>query len=427
MSRTPRSALPIETSGPLQGRTVAPPSKSITNRALLLAGLANGTSRLSNVLDAEDTRVMSDALAALGVTIRRLDDGVLSIRGCAGVPSAATTHLSVGNAGTAMRFLAAAVTLGTGTYELDGDARMRQRPLGGLVDALVSLGASARYRGKEGFPPVEITGGPLAGGSTRLDAGSSSQFLSALLMVGPCTSTGLEIERVGRAVSLPYVDLTLELMRQFGGPSIVKQGDVYRVPGGGGYRGTEMVIEGDASSAASLFAAAAVSGGKLRVQGLPANSKQPDLEFLRLLERMGCTVTRDGDTVEVRAGALRGIEADVSACPDVAPVLAAVALFGDGTTRIHGAPHLRVKESDRIGDLAHELRRLGADIDEHEDGLTIRPVTLRGAPLNPHRDHRLAMAFGIIGLVVQGVAIEDASCVGKSFPGFFDVLDSLRP
>jgi len=415
----------MKPTGPLCGRVTAPPSKSVTNRALLLAGLAAGTSRLHHCLVSDDTLHMKKALRSLGIDLQELPDGCLEVTGSAGRPPAGEADLFLGNAGTAMRFLCAAVTLGTGAYRLDGEARMRERPLGDLVRALTELGIQVEYPLQEGYPPVLVSAGPLRGGQVRLHAGRSSQFLSALLMVAPCTARGLEIALDGPVISRPYVDLTLELMDRFGGPAVEETRDGYRVPGGAGYRSTVLEVEGDASSAAALFAAAAVSGGSVEVRGLPANSRQPDLHFVELLARMGCHVVRQENAVEVSGGALHGIHADLAHCPDLTPALAAVGLFAQGSTRITGAPHLRLKESDRIGDLAGELRKLGAQVEEHADGLSIHPGPLRGARLDPHRDHRLAMAFAVVGTVVAGVEIEDPGCVSKSFPGFFEVLDSL--
>jgi len=412
--------------GPLSGEVTAPPSKSVTNRALLLAGLAEGSSRLDHVLSSDDTDHMRAALTSLGIAIQELPGGSLEIIGCAGRPPAGSGDLFLGNAGTAMRFLCAAVTLGTGTYRLDGEPRMRERPLADLVRALTELGIQAEFSLQEGYPPLRLSGGPLRGGPLRLHTGRSSQFLSALLMVAPCTDQGLEITLEGPVVSRPYVDLTLDLMQRFGGPAVRQTADGYSVPGGCGYRSTTLQVEGDASSAAALFAAAAVSGGCVRVNGLSAGSRQPDLRFLELLARMGCRVVQEANAVEVHGGELGGIHADLAHCPDLTPVLAAVGLFAQGTTRITGAPHLRLKESDRIGDLAGELRKLGARVDEHPDGLTLHPGPLQGALLDPHRDHRLAMAFAVVGTVVPDVEIEDPACVSKSFPGFFEVLDSLQ-
>ena len=304
---------------------------------------------------------------------------------------------------------------------------MRQRPLGDLGYALRSLGARVAYSAAEGYPPVEIADGPLRGGSATLRADRSSQFVSALLMVAPCTRDGLDLRLLGAPVSRPYVRMTRQMMSRFGGPEVSASPDRLRVPGGSGYRGVELEIEGDASSAAALFAAAAVTRGRVRVTRLPAASAQPDLGFAAILERMGCRVRREAEAIEVEGRRLTGVRADLADCPDLAPPLAAVALFAEGPTQIEGAAHLRLKESDRIADLAAGLRRLGAVVEERPDGLRILPGALRGARLDPRRDHRLAMAYAVVGLAVDGVEVEDPGCVAKSFPGFFETLDSLRP
>ena len=418
--------LRIEPSGPLRGDIQVPGSKSVTNRALLLAALARGRSRLLGALDAEDTRHMTTALRGLGVEIRGDAPGEIVVSGTAGRIPAVRAELFLGNAGTAMRFLAAATSLGEGCYLLDGEPRMRQRPIGHLASTLQTLGASIAFRGKPGFPPLEVSGGPLAGGRALLQTDVSSQFTSALLMVGPCTGGGIRLELAGEAVSRPYVELTRELMTRFGGPQVSAAGGGLQVPGGAGYRGVELTIEADASSAAALFAAAAVTGGDVRVLRLRPDGHQPDLRFPELLEAMGCEVERQRDAIRVRGRRLRGLAADLAGCPDLAPALAAVALFAEGPTRVTGAAHLRFKESDRIGDLAAGLRKLGAGVEEHDDGFTVHPGPLSGAQLDPRGDHRLAMAYAVIGLQVPGVSLEDPRCVGKSFPGFFQALDSLR-
>jgi 3-phosphoshikimate 1-carboxyvinyltransferase len=425
----PEPARSIRTSGPLRGEVAAPASKSATNRALFLAALAHGRSRLRGTLVADDTRFMAEALGRLGIAVAPAARGSMEVEGGGGEIPSDRAELFLGNAGTAMRFLAAGVALGSGSYRLDGEPRMRRRPMGELGAALTALGASVAYAGEEGYPPLTISGGPLPGGGTALEAGRSSQFVSALLMIGPCTPRGIDLRLRGDPVSRPYVEMTRELMSRFGGPEVSVEPGRLRVPGGSGYRARDIEIEGDASAAASLFAAAATTRGRIRVTRLRAGSHQPDLEFAAILERMGCRVRRQPDAVEVdvEGATLHGVRADLRDCPDLAPALGAVALFADGPTRVEGAAHLRLKESDRIGDLAAGLRELGAKIEEHPDGFTVTPGPLRGARLNPHRDHRLAMAFTAVGLAVEGVEVEDPACVAKSFPGFFEVIDSLRP
>lgn len=421
MSRT----LAIRPAGPLSGEVPAPASKSVTNRALLLAALSPGRSRLRGILLADDTRHMMGALERLGFALRREGQDVEVDGGGGSIPAPAA-QLEVGNAGTAMRFLTAAAALGPGPYRLDGEPRMRQRPIGELAAALTALGAAVAFPGEEGFPPLEVRGGRLHGGTVSLPAARSSQFASALLMIAPCLPGGLELRLEGEIVSAPYLEITLDLMARFGGDAERLGADRFLVPGGG-YRGADLPIEGDASAAAALLAAAAVTGGRVRVSGLPLGSRQPDLRFAELLETMGCRVTRDPEGVTVEGRPRSGIDVDLREAPDLAPALAAVALFAGSPSRIRGAAHLRLKESNRIEDLARGLRRVGGRVREHEDGLSIEPRPLAGARLDPCRDHRLAMAFTVVGLRVPGVEILDPDCVAKSYPDFFDALERLRP
>jgi 3-phosphoshikimate 1-carboxyvinyltransferase len=423
----PTAPLAIVPSGPLRGEIAAPPSKSAANRALLLAALARGESRLRGPGDSGDLRAMESGLRRLGFDVRRSGDGAeIRVAGRGGVVPAARASLSLGDAGTALRFLLAAASLGSGDYHLDGSPRLRERPIDDLAAALAALGARIRFEGDAGRLPVVVSGGPLRGGAAVVGAGRSSQFTSALLMVAPCTAAGLDLRLEGEPVSGPYVDWTVEWMARFGGPPVARERDRLRVPGGGGYDAADVAVDGDASAAAALLAAAAITGGSVRVTGLPARSPQPDLRFGEVLRRMGCAVIRDEDSLRVDGPPREGARVDLRACPDLAPSVAAVALFARGPSRVTGAAHLRLKESDRIGDLAAGLRRLGARVDEHADGFTIHPGPLCGARLDPRRDHRLAMAFAAIGLRVPGVVIEEPGCVAKSFPGFFDALESLR-
>lgn len=417
----------IVPSGPLRGELEAPPSKSSSHRALLLAALARGTSRLSRCLDAEDVALTRDALARLGVVIVPDGPGALLVHGCGGRLPGLTVDLHLGNAGTGLRFLTAVAALGPGRTRLDGVPRLRQRPIGGLARALEPLGARVEWEAEPGFAPLVVNGGPLPGGSTRLGMGESSQFASALLLVSPCTPRGVEIALEGTAVSRPYLDLTLDWMERFGGPPIARSAGRLAIPGGQGYRATDVEIEGDYSTAAFFLAGAAVTGGRVRVSGLPSRSRQADVAFLPFLAAMGCVVERDAESVSVAGPRrLRGIDAEISDCPDLAPVIAAVALFAEGPTALRGAPHLRLKESDRIGDLAAGLRLLGARVEERSDGLTLHPGAPRPARLDPRGDHRLAMAFAIAGLRIDGVELLDPDCVAKSCPDFFSRIDQLR-
>jgi 3-phosphoshikimate 1-carboxyvinyltransferase len=423
--------------GPLDAEIEAPPSKSLTIRALAAAALARGRSALRRPLLADDTRLMARALTEMGIDVARRGSSVI-VEGKGRPVKAPPLALNLGNAGTPLRLLTGICCLGKGRFVLDGSERMRRRPLTHLIEALQSLGVaiqSVNQEGHPGCPPVAIEAGGFAGGRVRLKGDLSSQFVSSLLMIGPCGASDLEIEIEGDLVSWPYVDLTLQVMESFG--ARVRR-DGYRwfqVDSRASYQPHVFPVEGDASSASYFFAAAAIAGGRARVTGIPSASKQGDLRFLDFLEAMGCRVGRGeaGIDVEWRPGAgaeLAGIDADLSDCPDVAPTLAAVALFANGPTTIRNVGHLRIKESDRIDSIAACVRTLGGEAQTGPDSLIVRPPSqgrrgLHGGDIDPKEDHRLAMAFALAGLSIPGVRILDPSCVSKSFPGFFDQLREL--
>jgi 3-phosphoshikimate 1-carboxyvinyltransferase len=390
---------------------------------------------IRNPLDADDTRLMSRALEALGIPVAR-GAGGWTVAGAGGRIPADQARLHLGNAGTAIRFLTPIVALGRGRYLLDGDERMRRRPIGDLLAALNALGVPARSVLGNGCPPVEVTASGLPGGEVAIRGSVSSQFLSGLLLAAPCAAQDLRIAIEGPLVSRPYVDLTLDVMARFGARVEIEGPGAYLARAGAGYAACAYDVEGDASSACWWFAAAAITRGRARVSGIPRSSKQGDLGFLRILEAMGCRVAwrpeHGGDAgsgvVEVEGGPLRGVTADLGDMPDVAPALAATAVFASTPTRITGAGHLRDKESDRIAGLAAGLGALGAFTEEHRDGLTIRPGPLRPAALDPLGDHRLAMAFAVAGLGIGGVEVLDPECVSKSYPDFFERLrEAVRP
>ncbi len=424
---------PIATVKIARASVPAPPSKSATQRALVAAALAAGRSRLRHPLLADDSRHLIAALDAIGIATRlsgTVETPEVEVEGRGGEIPAGRARLFVGNAGTAMRFLTAMLALGRGDYVIDGDERMRQRPIEDLLVALRHLGAGAVSLGGNGCPPVRVGGPGLQGGTTRLRGGTSSQYLSAILLAAPAVPRGVVVEIEGPLVSRPYVDLTIDVMRRFGadvetfpaGPEPTR----FRVPPGRPYRPCDLEIEGDYSSASYFFAAAAVTSGRVRVERLDPGSRQGDAGFVRLLERMGCRVTRGGDWVEVEGtGNLMAIDADCGAMPDIVPTLAVVALFAVGPTRITGVPHLKVKESDRIAALVSGIERLGGSATPATDGLTIVPRPLRGVRVETYSDHRMAMAFAIAGLRVPGVVIADPGCVSKSFPGFWELFDRL--
>lgn len=421
------SALLIEPSGPVQGTVRPPGSKSYTNRALMVAALARGPSTITNLLEAEDTRYMAGSLRRLGFRVEADFAGRrCAIEGAGGEVPARRADLYVGNAGTAMRFLTALVSLGHGHYRLDGTPRMRQRPVGDLLRALRALGADVRGEGAGGeCPPVVVRASGLEGGEVRLPGSVSSQFFSALLMVAPFARRAVTIEAEGPLVSAAYVDMTLATMAAFGAAvERVGQGR-FHVPGGQHYRGRRYGVEADASSASYFFAAAAVTGGRVRVEGLDAESLQGDVRFVDVLEEMGCRVSRGRGFIEVAGGALRGGRWDMGRMPDAVPTLAVVACFAEGPTHITNVAHLRHKESDRLRALAVELGRLGAGVSETEDGLLVEPAPLHGATVETYDDHRMAMSLALVGLRVPGVRVKDPGCVAKSYPDFFDDLKRL--
>ena len=419
---------------PVQGTIRPPGSKSITNRALVCAALARGTSTLLGVLDSQDTRVMADGLRALGVGIEPdWQAGRIVVQGSAGQIPATEATLDCAASGTTIRFLAAVCGLGRGVYRLDGTPRMRKRPIGDLLEALRALGVEAAAESPGGCPPVAIRSRGMPGGTTTVRGGTSSQFASALAMVAPCTPAGMTIDFEGRLVSLPYLEMTRRVMADFGAACHVTGEARWSIPSGG-YVGRTYAIEPDASAASYFLAAAAITGGRVTVEGLSRRSMQGDVAFAEALGRMGCTVawhesgadTAD-DAVTVSGRASRGIDIDMNAISDTVPTLGVVALFADGPTTIRNVAHIRDKETDRIGDLARELARLGARIEERHDGLTIHPAVLGPAELATYDDHRMAMSLALAGLVVPGVRILDPRCTGKTFPGYWRALATIAP
>ncbi len=424
--------LEIEPRGRLTASVRVPGSKSITNRALLAAALADGESRLHGGLESVDTRVMREALAAVGVDVTLPDPGAdapWTIQGSGGRWRTAADRLWVENSGTTARFLTAALTLGEGPFVLDGSARMRERPIQDLLDALNGLGARVDSLSNTGCPPVEIAGAGLPGGHTVMDARHSSQFVSAVLLAAPYASQDVELEFVdGVVTSRPYVDVTFDVMRAFGADAGWTAAGGARVAAGRPYVARDYSIEPDASSAVYAFCAAAIAGGSVRVEGVPERSSQPDFGLLQLLERMGCLVQRRGAAVQVHGPTdrLRALgEVDMNDLPDAALAYAVVALFADGPTRIVNIPNLRIKETDRLAALETELRKLGARAEAGPDWLEVAPGPLHGAEIETYDDHRMAMSFALAGLRIPGVVIRDPSCVSKTWPNFFDVFRHL--
>jgi 3-phosphoshikimate 1-carboxyvinyltransferase len=406
----------------LHATVSVPGSKSLTNRALLVAALSQGRSRLTRVLLADDTRRMLEALSLLEIGLETDESaGTVTVEGRGGALGGDGATLDIGNAGTAMRFLLAALAATPGRRRLTGNARMCERPIASLVDALRSLGASIQHEGRSGCPPLLIDGRNLDGGSVTLQASTSSQFLSALLLAGPLFSLGISI-RPTDLVSRPYVDLTTELMRSFG-VEVTESEGVFIVPGGSRYTACNHEIEGDASSASYFLAAAAIAGGRVEVGGVGTSSSQGDARFAGVLEKMGCTVEMHPHRVVVtRTGRLHGVDVDMNAMPDVAVTLAPVAACAEGTTVVRNVANLRVKESDRIAAVCTELGRCGIAAEATPDGFVIHGGTPHAAAFETYDDHRIAMAFSLIGLVARGVRVLDPGCVAKTFPGYFDRL-----
>lgn len=411
---------------------VVPGSKSITNRALILAALsAREGTRLTGILRSEDTEVMIHGLRQLGFEVNvDWSACVAKVRNMQAerIP-AGTADLYVANSGTTMRFLTALVSLGHGRYRLDGIPRMRERPIQDLLDALTQLGVDAQSEYGNGCPPVVVqTNHDTTTSSSRvvsIRASLSSQFLSALLMIAPFRPRGLTIRLDGPRVSEPYIEMTVQMLRHWGA-SVTATAEGYEV-GSGVQRLSDYHIEPDASAASYFWAIPAVLGrGAIRVRGLTRRSMQGDVAFTDVLWRMGCRVVESEDGITVYGGSLRGVDIDMNAISDTVMTLAAVALFAEGPTTIRNVAHIRHKETDRIRALATELRKLGASVDEYPDGLRISPGTAKAAVIDTYNDHRMAMSFALVGLRVPGVTINNPGCVAKTYPGFWQDLERLR-
>ena len=415
-------------SGPVSASVTLPGSKSITNRAMIIAALAAGRSVLRDALFSDDTRYMAESLDRLGIQVESdLDNQTFTIDGRGGVIPADQANLFIGNSGTSARFLTALVSLGSGQYEIDGIERMRQRPIGPLLDALGQLGVDARSRDGTGCPPITVRGGGFSGGAVQMPGDTSSQYFTALLMVAPVTSRGIELSVNGDLVSKPYIDMTIATMRDFG---VEVRSDDYRefiVPGGQSYLSRDYAIEPDASAASYFFALAAATGSKVLVSNLGRHSVQGDVAFVDTLERMGCVVERDDHWIRVTGPErLGGIDVDMNAISDTMPTLAAIAPLADGRVIIRNVEHVRHKETDRITAVVTELRRAGINVEERQDGLTIHPGRPHPTVVRTYDDHRMAMSFAILGCVVPGITIDQPGCVAKTFPDFFERLETVR-
>ena len=404
-----------------------PGSKSLTNRALVAAALADGDSTLHGALFSDDTDAMVAGLRSLGVGVRADPTSErIEVEGTGGVLAVSQAEIDVRLSGTTARFLAPVLALGHGRFRLDGAPPFRQRPMGPTIAALRHLGVEVVEEGRSGHLPITVVGDGLEGGTVPVTGNVSSQYLSGLLLAGPRARGGLELRLTTPLVSEPYVALTTSTMAAFGVE--VERPDPFRfVVPGSGYRGGDYEVEPDASAASYLLAAAAITGGRVRVAGLTADTQQGDADFARVLERMGAEVTVDAHGTEVRGtGHLEGIDIDLSRMSDVAQTLATTAVFADGPTRITGIGFIRGKETDRIQAVVTELQRCGIHAQAEDDGLVIHPGRPTAAAVRTYDDHRMAMSFALLGLVADGIEIVDPGCVAKTFPTYFEVLDELR-
>lgn len=404
-----------------------PGSKSYTNRALLIAALARGASTVTGALFSDDTRYMCNALQQLGVEINTDEKrATFDVYGNGGDIPVSSAQLYIGNSGTTSRSLTAYVSLGRGRFVIDGDAPMRHgRPISDLLDALTQIGVSARSQFDNGHLPVIVEANRLTGGKTRLDVSKSSQFLTALLLIAPYAKNDVEVEVVGDR-EMPYIDITLSVMEAFG-VQVVSEGYRYfRIEGGQRYQPRIYNIEPDASNASYFFAAAALTGGRVTVQHLHLDSIQGDVQFVRILEQMGCQVTlSNGGITLTGPHQLKGIDVDMRTISDTSLTLAAIAPFADGKVTIRNIEHTRWQETDRIHAMVTELRKLGVPVVEHQDGLEISPSPITPAAIDTYEDHRMAMAFSLVGLKTSGIRINNPECVSKTFPNYFQVLEEL--
>ena len=412
-------------SGPISAFVRLPGSKSITNRALICAALADGASTLRNASDSDDTALLANGLNQLGILVRK-KDGDLIVEGKGGKIYAPRFPVPVGNAGTTLRFLMGVAALADGQVVFEGGGRMSERPIQPFLEALQELGVRSEAVDFAGRYAVQ--GGTLSGGPVHIRSDISSQFLSSLLMVGPYAETDIRLHPVGTGVSTPYVSMTMEVMKRFRCDAKSEPDGSFVVPAGQRYRPGEFEVEPDFSAAAFFCAAASITGGEVTFSSVPSESIQGDFGVFSLLGETTGSVHHEGGRLTFAsdgAGSYDGVDVDLRAMPDVVPALTSVLLFARTPSRIRGIGHLRFKESDRLETISSELQNIGAKVRLTDDGMEIEPAPLVGCPLNPHDDHRLAMSFAIIGLKVPGISIEKPGCVSKSFPAFWTELEKL--
>jgi len=421
--------LTLEPIDKVSGEVNVPGSKSLSNRALLLAALAEGETELTNLLDSDDISHMLNALTKLGVSYQLSDDKTRCVvQGNNGAFNVAEpVELFLGNAGTAMRPLCAALAASDVNTVLTGEPRMEERPIGDLVDALREANADITYLKNDGFPPLQIKGSSLRGGEMSVDGSVSSQFLTALLMAAPLFTTDVVIHIKGELVSKPYIDITLDTMAKFGVNVSNNNYQTFTISGDAKYISPgKFMVEGDASSASYFLAAGAIKGGTVRVTGIGQNSIQGDIRFADVLEAMGATITWHDEYVEVTGAPLKGINMDMNHIPDAAMTIATTALFADGTTTMTNIYNWRVKETDRLNAMATELRKVGAEVEEGHDYIKVTPPsTIKHAQIDTYNDHRIAMCFSLVALSDTPVTINDPGCTRKTFPDYFTRFASL--
>ncbi len=421
--------LTLQPIGKVSGTINLPGSKSVSNRALLLAALAKGTTRLTNLLDSDDIRHMLNALTKLGVQYElSVCKTICTVTGLGRAFSVKDKlELFLGNAGTAMRPLCAALCLSEGEFDLTGEPRMEERPIGSLVDSLRQAGADVTYLKNEDYPPVRIKGTGLKGGNIKIDGSVSSQFLTAFLMAAPLAENDTTIEIVGELVSKPYIEITLHIMQQFGVAVTHDNYQTFTIKGKQTYQAAgDFLVEGDASSASYFLAAAAIKGGKIRVTGIGKKSIQGDIQFADVIAAMGGKITWADSYIEAEVGELTAVDMDMNHIPDAAMTIATTALFAKGTTVIRNVYNWRVKETDRLAAMATELRKVGAEVEEGNDYIKITPpAQLVHASIDTYNDHRMAMCFSLVALSDTPVTINDPGCTSKTFPDYFERFTGL--
>lgn len=401
-----------------------PGSKSYSHRMLIAAALSGGDCRITNLLRSEDVDLTAKALEQMGADVK-IEGTVAEVKGISGSPSPSEKEIYLGNSGTSMRLLTGIACLGKTDYVLTGTPRMQQRPLQELLDGLTQIGARAVSKNSTGCPPAIVNGSAMKGGKMKLDCRISSQYLSSVLLMAPCTEKGIEVEVIPGLVSKPYVDLTLEILERFGIKFEHEGYDYFKVPGGQKYIPGEYRVESDASQASYFWGSAAITGTSIKVMGVSSTSRQGDAKFADVLEKMGCTVTLEPDGITVKGGKLRGIDVDMGDMPDIVPTLGVVAAFAEGETIVRNVEHLKAKESDRLAAVATELNKMGIEATDTGSGLIIKGGKPKAATIETYDDHRMAMCFAMAGLVIPGMKILEERCVEKSFPTFWEVFERL--